>query len=376
MTDFTRIKLRRDAAADWTSANPTLLQGEFGIEDDTQYLKFGDGSTTWTSLSYITNFPDLTSPTLQTDTITEKTTNSGVTIESLLLKDGNITVGDGNTIGQAAGPLLTFNDTGNFLDITGCDISMQAAKKFYLDGGSDTYISEVSSNVINFVTGTSERVRIDDAGKFGLGITPTVFFHVSSDQTGALLGRLTNSSATNPFGIGINYSAAAPNDAGHPFIEGSDSGGSTQFNIWSDGSFVQTSDEHLKNIIGPTGSQLDNVLSLEIIDYTRIGDQSGKIHTGVSAQKTRVIFPHLVTTAVANWALDSNEKIIIPTILEDGTKVFLDDNNDEVSEYECEQLMLYKIGLIFPHIKAFQEYVAETNNKISNLEDQISTLTT
>jgi hypothetical protein len=33
---------------------------------------------------------------------------------------GNITIPDGGTIGQAAGPLLTFDDTDNELDITGC----------------------------------------------------------------------------------------------------------------------------------------------------------------------------------------------------------------------------------------------------------------
>ena len=31
----TKIQLRRDAAADWTSANPTLAAGEFGYESDT-----------------------------------------------------------------------------------------------------------------------------------------------------------------------------------------------------------------------------------------------------------------------------------------------------------------------------------------------------
>ena len=48
-----RIQIRRDTAANWTSANPTLTQGELGVETDTQKLKIGDGSTAWTSLSYL-----------------------------------------------------------------------------------------------------------------------------------------------------------------------------------------------------------------------------------------------------------------------------------------------------------------------------------
>ena len=47
-----QIQLRRDTAANWTSANPTLAAGEFAIETDTDKYKIGDGSTAWTSLSY------------------------------------------------------------------------------------------------------------------------------------------------------------------------------------------------------------------------------------------------------------------------------------------------------------------------------------
>jgi len=46
------IQIRRDTASDWTSANPTLAQGELALETDTLKLKAGDGSTAWTSLAY------------------------------------------------------------------------------------------------------------------------------------------------------------------------------------------------------------------------------------------------------------------------------------------------------------------------------------
>lgn len=47
-----RVALRRDTAANWTSNNPTLLEGEVGLETDTTRFKFGDGTTAWNSLSY------------------------------------------------------------------------------------------------------------------------------------------------------------------------------------------------------------------------------------------------------------------------------------------------------------------------------------
>lgn len=53
------IKLRRDVAADWTELNPTLAEGEPGLELDTGKIKFGDGSTAWTSLAYHLPEPDV-----------------------------------------------------------------------------------------------------------------------------------------------------------------------------------------------------------------------------------------------------------------------------------------------------------------------------
>lgn len=47
-----RIQVRRDTAANWTSANPVLLAGEYGRETDTGKVKCGDGSTAWTALTY------------------------------------------------------------------------------------------------------------------------------------------------------------------------------------------------------------------------------------------------------------------------------------------------------------------------------------
>ncbi len=49
----TRIQLRHDTAANWTSVNPVLLEGEVGIETDTLKQKVGDGVTAWNSLSYM-----------------------------------------------------------------------------------------------------------------------------------------------------------------------------------------------------------------------------------------------------------------------------------------------------------------------------------
>lgn len=48
----TRIKLRRDTAANWTTSNPVLALGEPGLETDTRKVKYGDGVTAWNLLDY------------------------------------------------------------------------------------------------------------------------------------------------------------------------------------------------------------------------------------------------------------------------------------------------------------------------------------
>jgi len=47
-----RIQFRRDTTANWTSINPILLQGEFAYSLDTGFAKIGDGTSTWTQLTY------------------------------------------------------------------------------------------------------------------------------------------------------------------------------------------------------------------------------------------------------------------------------------------------------------------------------------
>jgi hypothetical protein len=95
MTD--RIELRRDSAADWTTANPVLAEGEPGVELDTGFLKIGDGVTAWTALDYFG-------------------AGSGLTAED---------VRDiiGATLTGAGGIVVTPDDAGDSIEIDGSGIS-------------------------------------------------------------------------------------------------------------------------------------------------------------------------------------------------------------------------------------------------------------
>lgn len=75
----TQIQIRRDTAANWTSANPTLASGEIGFETDQNKFKIGTGSTDYANLAYagggdignaITDVNSITSETSTTLTLT------------------------------------------------------------------------------------------------------------------------------------------------------------------------------------------------------------------------------------------------------------------------------------------------------------------
>jgi hypothetical protein len=66
------IQIRRDAAANWTTANPILAQGELGAETDTSKIKIGNGSSAWSALSYLIDAGDYLTASATT-TLTNKT---------------------------------------------------------------------------------------------------------------------------------------------------------------------------------------------------------------------------------------------------------------------------------------------------------------
>jgi len=120
----TRIQVRRDLAANWTSNNPTLASGEIGLETDTRKWKIGNGSSNWTSLEY--QLPSMTGSWASTPDenvlqIDRSTKRVGINAASLLhaldvggtfRATGNSTIGGTLTVAGALAVTGTVTSTG------------------------------------------------------------------------------------------------------------------------------------------------------------------------------------------------------------------------------------------------------------------------
>ena len=88
----TKIQVRRDTAANWVSVGPTLSEGEFGFETDTNLRKIGDGSAAWDDAPY--------DPIVQNDTNENWVSRASVFAdgEMLFVSDTKtLKLGDGST---------------------------------------------------------------------------------------------------------------------------------------------------------------------------------------------------------------------------------------------------------------------------------------
>lgn len=95
------IQIRRDTSANWATENPVLAQGEIGLELDSGQIKIGDGSTTWTGLTYFDPIGG-SAPALVTESGTARTltaADNGKTIRCTNASDVAITCDDSCPVG-------------------------------------------------------------------------------------------------------------------------------------------------------------------------------------------------------------------------------------------------------------------------------------
>ena len=150
-----QIQFRRDTAAAWTAANPTLAAGELGLETDTSFYKIGNGSTAWTSLAY--------------GTIAGVPASNSIT--SAMIVNGTIVAGDIASDAITTAKILDSN-------VTTAKIADDAVTQVKL---ADRVVgsAELDNLTLNAQTGTTYTLVLADAHKLvtqsnASGITTTI----------------------------------------------------------------------------------------------------------------------------------------------------------------------------------------------------------
>lgn len=194
-----QIATRKDTAANWTSANPTLLSGEFGFETDTLKLKVGDGSTNWNSLSYLYDSKTLSAGNTEAQVVDTgsdghfKVKTEGT--ERLKIdSSGNYFIGSGQA--TDGGVISTVNFKGANDNSTPEDINYAALVSSVVDNADGAEDGRIQ---VQTISGGTLATRLDiDENKIGFfGATAAVqSTHVADLAATATTGTLPTADGT------------------------------------------------------------------------------------------------------------------------------------------------------------------------------------
>jgi hypothetical protein len=207
-----------------------------------------------------------------------------------------------------------------------------------------------SSSAITFDVDGVERARITSGGDLLVGVTST------QGGGGSCIARSGNGAqalqmlhtGTDPFGAYINYTGAAPNGTGNPFIQCNDSG-ALRFAVRSNGGIenysgnnVNLSDRREKTNFAPAKSYLDTICAIPVQTFN-YADQNMEedpgLTLGVVAQDVQAVAPELVMES--NWGTKDEPKM---------------------------RLSIYQTDLQYALMKALQELKAELDTVKAELQ--------
>ena len=281
---------------------------------------------------------------------------------------GNVTGSSGSTTGNAA----TATALANARTINGVSFNGTANITVRAAAGTLTGATLKSTVVTSSLTSLGTIAVFEGGsghftGRVGIGVVPTSYaLHVKSARSGAEGLGVEMTHATNPRGVRIYYSGGAPDSNTQNFLTCTDTISNrttirSDGDVWTSDSGVLSSDESIKENIVDATSKLADVLALRVINFNwstefhPAGATQLKKRIGLGASDVEAIFPTLVELVTQRSAVrDAQGEIIRPAVMKKAVRQ----------------------GAIGPPIliKAFQEYVAQTNGRIATLEAEITAL--
>ena len=244
--------------------------------------------------------------TVDTTTLTVDATNNRVGVGTASPATGlhveESTTGDAVKIARG----------GNFIIIGGSGSGTQYIKGYE---ANVAFGNEFTGNTL-FLTGDSEKARIDNAGHFFLGTT-------SERNAGDLS---IDFSGTSEAGIGINDTTSSNGSVFAGFLTGGTFRGSISNNNNGAVAYNTTSDYRLKENVSYDFDATARLKQLKPTRFNWIADDTNTSQDGFLAHEVSSIVPEAITgtkdetRTTKNVVLDKNENIIANNITEDEWK--------------------------------------------------------
>lgn len=157
-----KIQHKRGTASSLSEVNPTPAAGEIVFVSDENAIKIGTGSTAWTSLAYVTATPR-----------SHKSTHATGGSDALTPSD----------IGAAPAASPTFTGTATFEGVILADDSTSTSAPVYsFTGDTNCGLAHPAADTCSIVTAGSERLRVDSAGRCGIGNSSMASFNANFDD--------------------------------------------------------------------------------------------------------------------------------------------------------------------------------------------------
>jgi len=161
-----KIVIRNNTAANFTTNNPILLKGEMGLEADTRKFKFGDGVTAWTALAYASANPAILMNA--NPAVTDSSHDVGVVWVNTSSKKGFLLVD--NTSGAAVWKqIITSEDIVTVGDMTKAVFATIDAAGGYVDK-SKTADKLKTARTISITGDASGSQSFDGSGDMSLSV--------------------------------------------------------------------------------------------------------------------------------------------------------------------------------------------------------------
>jgi hypothetical protein len=173
----TKIQVRRDSSADWTTINPVLSEGEIGFETNTGKFKIGNGSSVWSSLDYFGGEVDLSGYlTISSASTIYATKTYADNAVSSLVDSAPSTLNTLNELAAALGDDANYASTittalGNKLDISSASTTYQTKNIDIITAKTGAYtIASGDQNDLIELNGTfTVSIPLDSTFNFAIG---------------------------------------------------------------------------------------------------------------------------------------------------------------------------------------------------------------